>query len=91
MYITTSAAPRQDATGNNCRTRRRHSPQNRRHDARLSGLNAHTVGRTLNGRTEPYHKTFEALKAALVAEELRLRDYLLSLHPLPRADEERAA
>ena len=30
----------------------------------------------------PKRSTHEALSDAIVAEELRLRDYLLSLHPL---------
>lgn len=34
----------------------------------------------------PKTKTHEALSDALVAEEIRLRDYLLSLHPVPAAE-----
>jgi DNA-binding phage protein len=52
-----------------------------------TGLTAHTVGRTLNGRTEPRHSTFLQIEKAVVDEELRLRDYLLGLHPVKREGE----
>lgn len=51
--------------------------------AELSGLPPDTVGRTLNGRTDPRLSTTNKLAQALTAEELRLRDHLLALHGLP--------
>lgn len=52
------------------------------HLSRATGLTAHTVGRTLNGRTKPFLETAETLERVIRAEELRLRDYLLALHPV---------
>ena len=49
--------------------------------ARLAGLSQMTIGRTLNGDTSPILSTLDRIEEALVAEEISLRDYLLSLHP----------
>lgn len=49
--------------------------------AELTGLVEMTIGRTLNGRTAPSAKTRDALEAAVLAEEIRLRDYLNTIHP----------
>ena len=48
-----------------------------------TGLNENTIHRTLSGKTSPNLTTCDLLENALVAEEIRLRDYLLGLHPLP--------
>lgn len=50
--------------------------------AQATGLAEMTIGRTLSGSTSPNMTTFEQIEAAVVAEELRLRDYLLTLHPV---------
>jgi transcriptional regulator with XRE-family HTH domain len=49
--------------------------------ARASGLNEMTAIRTLRATTSPLQTTADALSDALIAEELRLRDYLNALHP----------
>ncbi|GLI25620.1 transcriptional regulator with XRE-family HTH domain [Xanthobacter flavus] len=59
--------------------------------AELSGLHKSTVERTLNGKTDPLHKTLERMEKAVVQEELRLRDYLVGLHGTPGADHDAAA
>lgn len=48
-----------------------------------AGLAENTVYRTLAGITRPMLDTADALRNALTAEEIRLRDYLLALHPVP--------
>lgn len=56
--------------------------------SKATGITGHTIGRTLNGRTRPFHETAEKIEAAIVAEELRVRDYLIGLHPIePKAPE----
>ncbi len=45
-------------------------------------LSDQTVQRTLSGKTRPYQDTVDALAAGLVAEELKLLNYLLGLHPI---------
>lgn len=57
---------------------------------KAAGLAENTVYRTLSRRTRPLQETADQLANALAAEELRLRDYLLSLHPV-KTEEERAA
>jgi transcriptional regulator with XRE-family HTH domain len=47
-----------------------------------AGLAENTVYRTLSRRTRPLQDTADMLSSALTAEELRLRDYLLALHPV---------
>ena len=56
-----------------------------------SGLAENTVYRTLAGITRPMLDTANALSDAVVAEELRLRDYLLSLHPVTATEMEKAS
>ena len=46
-----------------------------------AGMSRTTVYQVVS-HGNPTKKTHDALSGALVAEELRLRDYLLSLHPL---------
>lgn len=58
--------------------------------AEASALSEMTIGRTLSGATSPNMTTLDQIEAAIVAEELRLRDYLLALHPI-KTEEERAA
>jgi len=48
----------------------------------LAGCAENTVNRTLTGKTRPLLDTAQAIEAALTAEECRLRDYLLTLHPV---------
>lgn len=57
--------------------------------AEATGLTEMTIGRTLSGATSPNVATFNRIEQAIVAEELALRDYLLTLHPLKT--EEKAA
>lgn len=47
-----------------------------------AGLAENTVYRTLSRRTRPLQDTADQLAQALIAEELRLRDHLLKLHPI---------
>lgn len=47
-----------------------------------AGLSENTVNRTLTGKTRPLLDTANAMAQALIAEEIRLRDHLLSLHPI---------
>jgi predicted transcriptional regulator len=42
-----------------------------------------TVRRVADGTSDPRVSTLEKIEAALVAEELRLRDYLVALHGVP--------
>lgn len=56
-----------------------------------AGLAENTVYRTLSRRTRPLQETADMLASALAAEELRLRDYLLALHPVSKTEEGRAA
>ena len=48
--------------------------------AELSGLNKHTVHYLVHGRRDSRGSTRDRLLSALEKEELRLRDYLVSLH-----------
>jgi len=57
--------------------------------AGASGLSEKSVGQILSGRSGGHHASFVAIETALEAEECRLRDYLLTLHPVKQ--EERAA
>lgn len=59
--------------------------------ARASQVSVNTINRTLAGDTQPYKNTFDAIEKSVVAEELRLRDYLLALHPLPSQPEMKEA
>jgi hypothetical protein len=49
--------------------------------SRATGKTAHAIGRILNCRTSPFLATVEALERVIVEEELRLRDYLNTIHP----------
>jgi predicted transcriptional regulator len=51
-----------------------------------TGLVENTIGRTLCGRTSPNLTTCDLLGTAVLAEEIRLRDYLLALHPVVPAE-----
>lgn len=57
--------------------------------AEATGLTEMTIGRTLSEQTSPNITTFNRIEAAIAAEELRLRDYLVRLHPIK--DEGRVA
>lgn len=48
-----------------------------------SNLSEKAVGQILNGVSGGQHASFVAIENALVADEIRLRDYLLALHPVP--------
>lgn len=48
-------------------------------------VNKHTISRILTGSNVPLVSTIGKLQAALEAEELALRDYLIRLHGLPEA------
>lgn len=50
--------------------------------AAKTGLAEHTVGRALKRPSGGNIDTYRAIENAVVTEELRLRDYLLTLHPL---------
>lgn len=50
--------------------------------APLVPLSCNAIGDALKGRSEPHPVTRQAIEHAVVGEELRLRDYLLALHPL---------
>jgi transcriptional regulator with XRE-family HTH domain len=58
---------------------------------KAAGLAENTVYRTLAGITRPMMDTADALTGALIAEELRLRDYLLALHPVATTELEKAS
>lgn len=55
--------------------------------ARQAELDGATVYRIFAGRTRPLLDTVSRIERVLIAEEIRLRDHLLQLHPI----EERAA
>lgn len=57
--------------------------------AGASELSEKSVGQILSGRSGGHHASFVAIELALESEELRLRDYLLTLHPIKT--EEKAA
>jgi predicted transcriptional regulator len=46
------------------------------------GLPMNTISRVAVGVVDPRQSTVERIDRALIAEELRLRDYLLSIHPI---------
>jgi hypothetical protein len=50
--------------------------------ARLAKLSQKSTGMTLRGQSSPRLNNLQALERAIVAEEIRLRDYLLAIHPL---------
>jgi transcriptional regulator with XRE-family HTH domain len=66
---------------NTRRTRLRLSQQEL---ADLAGLDGMTVWRTFQGRSRPLNETVQKMNDALTAEELRLRDHLITLHGLPQ-------
>lgn len=47
-----------------------------------SDCDQNTVSKVLLGKTGTRVSTLTAMENALIAEEIRLRDYLLSIHPL---------
>jgi transcriptional regulator with XRE-family HTH domain len=53
--------------------------------AAAAGIAENTVSRTFGGKTQPLLITCRAIEAAILAEELRLRDYLFALHGAPQA------
>lgn len=55
--------------------------------ALATGLAEMTIGRTLTRSTSPNYATINKIEAAVVAEEIRLRDYLLALHPVVSTSE----
>jgi hypothetical protein len=55
------------------------------------GLSEKALGMILNGRSGGMHQSFVNAEKALIADEVRLRDYLLALHPIQNSGEERAA
>lgn len=59
--------------------------------AEKTGLWENTIGRTLTGRTSPNLTTCDAIEAAVIAEELRLRDYLNALHPVAANEPEKVS
>lgn len=61
--------------------RAEHLRLSKRHLSGLTGINEHTIGRTLNAKTEPYQKTVNALIQAIVTEEVRVLRHLAALHP----------
>jgi len=58
--------------------------------ARRIGLPFNTVSRILLGSVDARASNVEAIKVALVAEEKRLRDYLVGLHGCPQDEGEKA-
>lgn len=59
--------------------------------ADAAGLSQKSVGQILGGRSGGQYSSIVAINDALTAEEIRLRDYLLALHPVQKSDEEKAA
>jgi transcriptional regulator with XRE-family HTH domain len=57
----------------------------RRAIAAATGLVPETIGRVLNGQTDPLRSTAQAIEQFVITEELRLRDHLLKIHPLEAA------
>jgi hypothetical protein len=53
--------------------------------ASAAGLPGNAAARTLNG-SRPSYDRVEALSNALIGEEKRMRDYLIGLHPLNKAE-----
>lgn len=52
--------------------------------ALAANLPGNAAARTLHGARPSYDRV-EALSTALIQEEVRLRDYLIGLHPIERA------
>ncbi|MBR0871166.1 hypothetical protein JQ633_12410 [Bradyrhizobium tropiciagri] len=52
--------------------------------ALLADRSEKAVGATLGGRSKPRYDSLEAIENALIAEERRMLNYLLSLYPPPR-------
>ena len=50
--------------------------------ARTAGLSQKSVRMTLTEQSSPRLDTLQSMERAVIAEELRLRDHLLSLHPI---------
>jgi hypothetical protein len=53
----------------------------------LSGLSEKSTGMILRGASSPRLNNLQALERAVIAEEIRLRDYLFGLHPLAKEGE----
>lgn len=58
--------------------------------AGMAGLSQKSVGMTLREQSSPRLNNLQAMEAALVREELRLRDHLNSLHPIEKSQGEAA-
>lgn len=54
--------------------------------APLVPLSENALGDVLRCRTSPHPVTQQAIERAVLGEEVRLRDYLLELHPLQAGD-----
>ncbi len=54
--------------------------------ARRAGVEPSVVLRGCAGKHEPKISTLRKIGDPLIAEEIRLRDYLLELHPVPNED-----
>lgn len=52
--------------------------------AALAQVSHKQVVQITRGTASPRLNTLQAIEAAMLAEELRLRDYLIGLHGLPR-------
>jgi hypothetical protein len=48
----------------------------------LAKLSQKSTGMIMRGQSSPRLNNLQALERAVVAEEIRLRDYLLALHPV---------
>jgi predicted transcriptional regulator len=48
----------------------------------LAHLSQKSTGMILRGDSSPRLNNLQALERAVIAEEIRLRDYLLALHPV---------
>jgi transcriptional regulator with XRE-family HTH domain len=55
--------------------------------ASRSGKSIRFVNLTLLGKSDPRWDNLKAIEDVVTAEELRLRDYLLGLHPVKREGE----
>lgn len=55
-----------------------------------AGISQKQTGLIMRGESSPRLDTFHKLESALIAEELRLRDYLLSIHPIETKREDAA-
>lgn len=59
--------------------------------AGMAGLSQKSVGMTLREQSSPRLNNLQAMEAALIREELRLRDHLNALHPVTEAQMEKAS